>query len=194
MVLLGLHKTTTWCPGRDSNPHTFRRQNLNLVRLPISPPGQAARILPLSLLPPYSSMRPMPVEHYENFPVASLLVPAKLRRPIEVIYHFARSADDIADEGDALPAEASGRSCRLSELSWIGSKRARAANAFVCFAGRGHRRPCLANPAFPRPARCLRAGCRQEALRRLPRIARLLPPLRQPGRPAGAASVRPHRA
>ena len=48
---------------------------------------------------------PMPVEHYENFPVASLLVPAKMRQPIEVIYHFARSADDIADEGDALPAE-----------------------------------------------------------------------------------------
>lgn len=47
----------------------------------------------------------MPVDHYENFPVASLLVPAKLRRPIEVIYRFARSADDIADEGDAAPAE-----------------------------------------------------------------------------------------
>lgn len=47
----------------------------------------------------------MPVDHYENFPVASLLVPKALRRPIEVIYHFARSADDIADEGDALPAE-----------------------------------------------------------------------------------------
>ncbi len=47
----------------------------------------------------------MPVEHYENFPVASLLVPAHMRRPIEVIYHFARSADDIADEGDAPPAE-----------------------------------------------------------------------------------------
>ena len=47
----------------------------------------------------------MPVDHYENFPVASLLVPAKLRRPIEVIYHFARSADDIADEGDATPDE-----------------------------------------------------------------------------------------
>lgn len=47
----------------------------------------------------------MPVEHYENFPVASFLVPAKLRRPIEVIYQFARSADDIADEGDAQPAE-----------------------------------------------------------------------------------------
>ncbi|MCE1180910.1 MAG: squalene/phytoene synthase family protein, partial [Rhodocyclales bacterium] len=47
----------------------------------------------------------MPVEHYENFPVASLLVPAHMRQPIEVIYHFARSADDIADEGDAQPAE-----------------------------------------------------------------------------------------
>jgi squalene synthase HpnC len=47
----------------------------------------------------------MPVDHYENFPVASLLVPARLRRPIEVIYRFARSADDIADEGDAPDAE-----------------------------------------------------------------------------------------
>jgi squalene synthase HpnC len=41
------------------------------------------------------------IEHYENFPVASILLPKHLRRPIEVIYHFARSADDIADEGDA---------------------------------------------------------------------------------------------
>lgn len=52
----------------------------------------------------------MPIDHYENFPVASLLVPAHLRRPIEVIYRFARSADDIADEGDAPPEE------RLAEL------------------------------------------------------------------------------
>jgi squalene synthase HpnC len=47
----------------------------------------------------------MPVDHYENFPVASLLVPRRLRRPIETIYRFARSADDIADEGDASPDE-----------------------------------------------------------------------------------------
>jgi len=40
------------------------------------------------------------VGHYENFPVASLLLPAPLRRPVEIIYRFARSADDIADEGD----------------------------------------------------------------------------------------------
>lgn len=43
----------------------------------------------------------MPVDHYENFPVASFLLPRHLRRPIEAIYRFARSADDIADEGDA---------------------------------------------------------------------------------------------
>jgi squalene synthase HpnC len=44
------------------------------------------------------------VEHYENFPVASLLVPAPLRPAIAAIYRFARFADDVADEGDA-PAE-----------------------------------------------------------------------------------------
>ncbi len=43
----------------------------------------------------------MPVDHYENFPVASLLWPARLRHPIEAIYRFARGADDIADEGCA---------------------------------------------------------------------------------------------
>lgn len=41
-----------------------------------------------------------PVTHYENFPVASLLCPPHLRQPIAAIYHFARTADDIADEGD----------------------------------------------------------------------------------------------
>jgi squalene synthase HpnC len=43
----------------------------------------------------------MPVEHYENFPVASFLLPKRMRRPIEAIYRFARGADDIADEGEA---------------------------------------------------------------------------------------------
>ena len=45
----------------------------------------------------------MAVSHYENFPVASLLLPAPLREPVEIIYRFARSADDIADEGDDRP-------------------------------------------------------------------------------------------
>jgi phytoene synthase len=43
------------------------------------------------------------VGHYENFPVASLLLPAPLRRPVAAIYRFARTADDFADEGDAPP-------------------------------------------------------------------------------------------
>lgn len=47
----------------------------------------------------------MAVEHYENFPVASILLPSRLRKPVEVIYAFARSADDIADEGDFRPEE-----------------------------------------------------------------------------------------
>ena len=47
----------------------------------------------------------MPVEHYENFPVASWLLPARLREPIEAIYGFARGADDVADEGDASASQ-----------------------------------------------------------------------------------------
>ncbi len=46
-----------------------------------------------------------PITHYENFPVASWLCPARLRAPIAAIYHFARTADDLADEGEASPAE-----------------------------------------------------------------------------------------
>ena len=43
--------------------------------------------------------------HYENFPVASWLCPPRLRPPIAAIYAFARTADDIADEGDAGAAQ-----------------------------------------------------------------------------------------
>jgi hydroxysqualene synthase len=41
------------------------------------------------------------VDHYENFPVASVLCPPALRPTVTAIYRFARTADDIADEGDA---------------------------------------------------------------------------------------------
>jgi squalene synthase HpnC len=47
----------------------------------------------------------MSVEHYENFPVASILLPRRLVPAVEAIYAFARGADDVADEGDATPAE-----------------------------------------------------------------------------------------
>ncbi|MFY7856940.1 MAG: squalene synthase HpnC, partial [Rubrivivax sp.] len=42
----------------------------------------------------------MPVDHYENFPVASRLCPPRLRPAVVAIYHFARTADDLADEGE----------------------------------------------------------------------------------------------
>jgi len=45
------------------------------------------------------------VDHYENFPVASLLCPPALRPAVVAIYHFARTADDLADEGDASTEE-----------------------------------------------------------------------------------------
>lgn len=60
-----------------------------------------------SVLPSY---RP-PSEHYENFPVASWLCPPRLRPPIAAIYWFARTADDIADEGTADAAH------RLADLA-----------------------------------------------------------------------------
>lgn len=47
----------------------------------------------------------MSVEHYENFPVASWLCPPHLRPPIRAIYWFARTADDLADEGGLTPAQ-----------------------------------------------------------------------------------------
>jgi len=47
----------------------------------------------------------MGVDHYENFPVASWLCPPALRPAVAAIYHYARTADDLADEGDAPAAE-----------------------------------------------------------------------------------------
>src|SRR6266545_1238477 len=73
----------SWCEGRDSNPHASRRQLLRLVRLPIPPPSPPFadkkraknNVLYLRCL---FELPPMSVGHYENFPVASLLLPAPL--------------------------------------------------------------------------------------------------------------------
>ncbi|ACO75028.1 Probable phytoene synthase-related protein [Laribacter hongkongensis HLHK9] len=57
-------------------------------------------------LPPFCIFKSEPVlsvDHYENFPVGSWLLPKRVRHATHVIYRFARSADDIADEGDELP-------------------------------------------------------------------------------------------
>lgn len=55
--------------------------------------------------------RHAPVDHYENFPVASWLCPPRLRQPVAAIYWFARTADDIADEGNATASN------RLADLA-----------------------------------------------------------------------------
>lgn len=63
----------------------------------------------------------MAVDHYENFPVASILMPRRLRKPVAAIYHFARTADDIADEGDLPNVE------RLRQLDEFRAELARIA-------------------------------------------------------------------
>lgn len=60
---------------------------------------------PHTLPQAYAYCARMARSHYENFPVASRLLPARLRRPVAVIYAFARSADDFADEGDLAPEQ-----------------------------------------------------------------------------------------
>ncbi len=112
-------------------PQYCYRQDLNLVRLPISPPAQTNKIggsglgtqKPETITPhqkrsafdfnlsasPFSVSKYsyvtqatiQGVTHYENFPVASILCPPRFRPAIVAIYWFARTADDIADEGDA---------------------------------------------------------------------------------------------
>ena len=51
------------------------------------------------------------VEHYENFPVASVLCPPAVRPAVVALYGFARTADDLADEGE-VPAPT-----RLADLA-----------------------------------------------------------------------------
>ena len=48
----------------------------------------------------YRSCMTLARSHYENFPVASRLMPRRLRPHVAAVYAFARHADDFADEGD----------------------------------------------------------------------------------------------
>lgn len=71
------------------------------MRLPIPPPSLPKSITKNKVLTYYIPQ--VSVGHYENFPVASLLLPRPLREPVSVIYRFARTADDFADEGNDSP-------------------------------------------------------------------------------------------
>lgn len=59
---------------------------------------------------------PINAGHYENFPVASIILPGHLRRPVRLLYAFARGADDLADEGESTPAT------RLAALAGLRAK------------------------------------------------------------------------
>ena len=65
---------------------------------PLLAAWNARRVLPSA---PASGHAWHGVDHYENFPVGSWLLPRRLRPAVIAIYRFARHADDVADEGDA---------------------------------------------------------------------------------------------
>lgn len=95
---------------------------------------------------PVQTAPPPPVEHYENFPVASWLCPPALRGPVASLYHFARTADDIADEGDADAG------ARLADL------RAYREDLLACAAGRP------VSPRWPQVFGSLHGSLQQHAL------------------------------
>lgn len=73
----------------------------------------------MSPMPPvaaYAHCLALARRHYENFPVASWLLPKSMRAPVAAVYAFARTADDIADEGDAAPEQ------RLAALAAYGAR------------------------------------------------------------------------
>lgn len=53
----------------------------------------------------YAACERLAREHYENFPVASLLLPRAMRPHVAAVYAFARTADDLADEGERPAGE-----------------------------------------------------------------------------------------
>jgi squalene synthase HpnC len=59
----------------------------------------------VSLAQAYAACQALAESHYENFPVASKLMPARLRPHVAAIYAFARTADDFADEPGREPDE-----------------------------------------------------------------------------------------
>jgi squalene synthase HpnC len=79
-------------------------------RLFLKPVNPVASFRPSNVTHP-AETAPQTVDHYENFPVATWLCPPHFRPAIAAIYWFARTGDDIADEGDAPPEQ------RLSALT-----------------------------------------------------------------------------
>ncbi|MEW5982616.1 MAG: squalene synthase HpnC [Acidobacteriota bacterium] len=96
----------------------------------------------------YASCERLAREHDENFPVASLLLPAGMRPHIAAIYAFARTADDFADEGERTPEQ------RLHLLDdWLGQLHEELGIRKSAHLGPARALPVLAGSAVPQPNR-----------------------------------------
>jgi hydroxysqualene synthase len=74
-----------------------------LTAEPVTPDATETQSAPCGVGEAYAHCERLTRAHYENFPVGSLLVPKDKRRHVYSIYAFARTADDIADEGYDTP-------------------------------------------------------------------------------------------
>jgi squalene synthase HpnC len=101
----------------------------------------------------------MSVDHYENFPVASVLCPPALRPAVVALYHYARTADDIADEGQATPEE------RRAQLQRYRAALIERLGDIGCAAGGGNDRDAAADPqAWPNVFEPLAVAVKRYAL------------------------------
>ncbi|MFO7694020.1 MAG: squalene synthase HpnC [Vicinamibacterales bacterium] len=91
----------------------------------------------------YATCERIARRHYENFPVASVLLPSAMRPHIAAIYAFARAADDVADEGDYPPAR------RLALLDDWGARLAAATGGASSL--RPSPEPRVPSPGLPAP-------------------------------------------
>jgi phytoene synthase len=89
----------------------------------------------------YAACERIARQHYENFPVASLLLPAAMRPHIAAIYAFARAADDFADEGNYAPDE------RLALLDDWGNRLRTSAGTVACDRANPESRSLLLGPS-----------------------------------------------
>ena len=134
--------------------------------------------------------------HYENFPVASLLLPRRMRPHVAALYAFARAADDFADEGERTVEErhrlldrwrgrlldaVSGTTSTMQRPPEPGEP-AHTQEIFLAL-GVTVRRLQLPSVASRRSAERVSAGRDGHALRDLAGAVRLLPALREPDWP-----------
>ena len=83
--------------ARGASTPGCRSDQIQLTPVPTTAAGSLAQA--------YAACEALARSHYENFPVASMLLPKAMRPHIAAIYAFARRADDIADEGAATAAK-----------------------------------------------------------------------------------------